>query len=371
MDYLAAARPAIRSLKGYSAGTTVTQAKARFGLDRIVKLSSNENPLGASPKALAALQTISDVNIYVDDDRTELRERLAAPYGLGVDNVILGNGSNDILMMFFATFVMPGDEIVMADPTFSLFAHNATLFDARAVFVPLRDGVHDLDAMAAAITSKTKAVVIVDPNNPTATQVDPDAFARFVERLPPNVFLLIDQAYREYMPAHSVEGVDYVHRRPGTLVARTMSKLFGLASLRFGFAFAEAEMIGLMQRVRLPFNVTRPAAMAAIAALDDRAFIERTLRENATEKAWILAELAARDLFVYPSAANFYAVRVPVAADRAYGDLLQRGIVVRSGDGLRLPNFLRITIGTRDENEALLAALDACLATWQATPIPA
>jgi len=365
MDYVSLARPPVRRLEPYSAGTTTDQAKRRFDLDRVIKLSSNENPRGSSPKALAALAAIDDAHLYADDDHPALRTRLAEPYGLRMENTILGHGSNEILLMFFLTFVGPDDEVVMADPTFSLFPADAIVTGATPVRVPLRDGAHDLDAMLAAVNARTKAVIICDPNNPTATCVEPGAFARFATSLPPNVLLFVDQAYREYMPAASIEGTDYVKARRGTIVTRTMSKLYGLASVRFGYGFADQGMIDLMQRVRVPFNVSSPAAHAAAAALDDDDFRRATIALNNEGKAYLEAAFRRMELFSYPSAANFIAVRVPVAAEAAYTDLLRRGIIVRSGDKLGLPNFLRITIGLPEENRALIAALEAELPAWR------
>ena len=365
MDYSKLVRPSVISQKPYSAGTTVQQAKARFGLKNVIKLSSNENPLGPSPRAMAMLTDIPNAHVYVDDDHFELRTRLAERYGFTKDHVLVGHGSNDVVMTLFATLVAAGDEVVMADPTFSLFPKYALLFDAVPVRVPLHDGVHDLDAMLAAITPKTKLVVIVDPNNPTGTMVAREDFVRFVAALPPQVVLLLDQAYREYMPPQSVEGMDVVRTRPATIVTRTMSKLYGLASLRFGYAIADPELIGYMQRVRLPFNVSRPAAMAALAALDDDEFVRRTLAVNAAGKAYLEREFERLGLTFYPTAANFFAVHVPVSATEAYEAFLERGIVVRSGDGLGLPGYLRITIGTKSENEALVRLFDELVAQWR------
>jgi histidinol-phosphate aminotransferase len=371
MDYASLARPAVRNLHPYSAGTTIDQAKRRFNVERIIKLSSNENPRGSSPKALAALAHVTDANLYADDDHLALRARLAEPYGLNLANTILGHGSNEILLIFFLTYVDAGDEVVMADPTFSLFPADAIEVGAIPVRVPLRDGVHDLDAMLAAVTPRTKAVVVCDPNNPTATRVEPAAFARFASALPANVLLFVDQAYREYMPAGSVEGTDYVKSRRGTLVTRTMSKLYGLASIRFGYGFADEGMIDLMQRVRVPFNVSRPAALAAMAALDDDEFRAATIAMNDEGKAYFEAAFARLGLFAYPSAANFLAVRVPIAAEDAYTDFLRRGIVLRSGDKLGLPHFLRVTIGTPEENHAVVAALEELLPVWRHATVPA
>jgi histidinol-phosphate aminotransferase len=368
MRYDTLVRPAVRLIKPYTAGTTVGQAKARFGLTNVVKLSSNENPLGASPRAMAALSHIPNAHIYVDDDHSELRARLGERHGLSREHVIVGHGSNDVLLTLFATFVAPGDEIVLADPTFSLFPKNTLLFDALPVRVPLRDGVHDLDAMLRAVTPKTKAVIICDPNNPTGTRVDPAAFAAFAAALAPRILLVIDQAYREYMPSGSVDGVEILRVRSATVVTRTMSKLYGLAAVRFGYGVSDPELIEFMQRVRTPFNVSRPAAMAALAALDDIDFVARTLETNAEGKDYLESEFARLGLLYFPTAANFFAVRVPVSATVAYDALLERGIVVRSGDGLGLPEHLRITIGTMKENNALIGALDALVAEWTAPP---
>jgi histidinol-phosphate aminotransferase len=371
MDFSRFVRPAVLGQKPYSAGTTVQQAQARYGLAHVIKLSSNENPLGPSPRAMAALANITDAHIYVDDDHTELRTAIGARHGFPKDAVIIGHGSNDLFATLFLTLVAPGDDVVMADPTFSLFPKNATLFDANPVRVPLRDGVHDLDAMLAAVTPKTKLMIVVDPNNPTGTAVERAAFARFAAALPEHVVLVIDQAYREYMPDGSLDGMDFVRSRPATIVSRTMSKLYGLAARRVGYAIAAPELIGFMQRVRLPFNVSRPAALAALAALDDEEFVARTLATNREGKAYLEREFTRLGLPYFPTAANFFAVRVPVSATEAYEALLARGIVVRSGDGLSLPNYLRITIGTAAENAALIAELDALCSRWAAdAPVP-
>lgn len=367
MDFLRLARSSVRSLSPYKAGTTVEQAKRQFNLEHVVKLSSNENSLGPSPLAMAALATIPEPNIYLDDEHPALKAKIAARFGVAPNNVALGHGSNDILNTFFATFVEAGDEVVMADPTFSLFGAYARLAGAVPVTIPLRDGVHDLEAMLAAVTARTKVVVVCDPNNPTSTCVDPDDFARFAAALPEQVLLVLDQAYQEFMPARSVDGIPYALSRPGTIVTRTMSKLYGLASIRFGYGFADAGMIELMQRVRVPFNVSAPAAIAASAALDDHDFVARTIAMNTTGRAYLEREVARLGLTMFPSAGNFIAMSVPstTTATTAYTDLLKRGVVVRSGDALHLPGYLRITIGTQPENEALVGAIEDALPAWR------
>jgi histidinol-phosphate aminotransferase len=349
-------------MKPYTPGTTVSQARAKYGLETFVKLSSNENPLGTSPKAAAALRAMGDLQVYVDDDHRELRGRLAEPYGLSLEHVLVGHGSNDVVRTLFSAFVSAGDEVVMADPTFSLFPKDAVLFGATPVRIPLREGVHDLDAMLAAVTPKTKIVVVVDPNNPTSTRVERDVFERFARALPGGVILVLDQAYREYMPPGSVEGTDYVRTRPATVVLRTHSKLFGLASLRFGYALGDPQLLAYAQRVRLPFNVSRPAAVAALAALDDAEFVRRSLETNALGKAFLYPAFERLGLHAYPSAANFVAVAVPGTATEAYEAMLRRGIVTRSGDALGMSGRLRITIGTPEQNALVIDALGSVVA---------
>ncbi len=359
-------RRAVREGHPYQPGMTLEAARRQYGLQRIIKLSSNENPLGTSPKALAALSHLSDLSVYVDNDYQELREKLARYAGVSAENVIVGHGSNELLELMFETFVERGERVIMARPTFSLFPENARLREADVVEVPLVDGVHDLEAMAAAVNSNTKLVLVCDPNNPTATCVSPAAMARFVEKLPARVLLAIDQAYREFMPG-GTDGVALAMRRPNTLTYRTMSKAFGLASLRIGYAVGHADAVGYMQRVRLPFNVTRASVVAGLAALDDAEFVSRSIRANAEQRERLERDFARLGLFAYPSSANFIAVRVPVEADQAYKDLLREGIAVRSGDALGLPGFLRITVGTSAENDALVAALEKLLAAWRQT----
>lgn len=330
-----------------------------------MKLSQNENPLGTSPRALAALRAIESLGDYVEDDHLLLRERLARPYGLTIDNVVLGHGSNELLALAFLAFVEPGEEIVIADPTFSLFRKDAQVAGARAVAVPLRDGVHDLEAMLRAVTPRTKLVFVCDPNNPTGTRVERDALAAFAEALRPDVLLVLDQAYREFMDEGGADGVDVLRRRPATLVLRTASKIYGLASVRFGYGYSSPEVIGWLNRVRLPFNVARPAAVAVLAALDDDEFIARSRESNARGKAQLMAAFERLGVHAYPSAANFVAVEVPCGADDAYAALLERGVIVRSGDGLGMPGRLRVSIGTESENAAFVAALEALLPVWR------
>lgn len=360
-----------RTLHGfapYKPGTSVDEVRRRFGIAHPVKLSQNENPLGTSPKALAAMSSIGALSDYVEDDHLGLRTRLATPYGLGPESVVLGHGSNELIALAFTAFVDAGEDVVMAKPTFSLFRKDAHIFGARALEVPLRDGVHDLDAMLAAVTPATKLVFVCDPNNPTGTRVESAALMRFALALPEHVLLVVDQAYREFMDEGASEGTEILAARPATLVTRTASKIYGLAAVRFGYGFSSPEIVAALNSVRLPFNVARPAGVAVLAALDDRDFVTRSIDNNARGKAFLEGEFRRLGLHAYPSAANFIAVEVPVAADAAYEALLETGVIVRSGDGLGMPGRLRVSIGTPAENRAFVAALETLLAGWRAAP---
>lgn len=364
-------RASLRTFSPYKPGTSVEEARRRYGFDHPVKLSQNENPLGTSPRAMEAVRSIATLSDYVEDDHAALRARLARPYDLQPECVILGHGSNELVQLAFTAFVDPGDDVVFAKPSFSLFRKDADVAEARSIEVPLREGVHDLDAMLRAVTPKTKLVFVCDPNNPTGTRVERSAMLAFAAELPPDVLLVIDQAYKEYMDAAGTDAVDVLRRRPATLVLRTVSKIYGLASVRFGYGYASQQIAAWLDRVRLPFNVSRTAAVAALAALDDTEFVARSIATNQSGKVQLTEGFARLGLHAYPSAANFIAVAVPTGADVAYRALLERGIIVRSGDGLGLPGRLRVTIGTREENAAFLGTLEELLPQWRAEAVGA
>ena len=259
-----------------------------------------------------------------------------------------------------------GDEAVMATPSFLLYRLVTSLRGGVAIEVPLRDGVHDVEAMLAAVTERTKLMFVCDPNNPTGTGLPAPAWKLLLDTLPENVTLVIDRAYQDYMPApHAINAL--VAQRPNTIVLRTMSKIYGLAGLRFGYGFADPETIGWLDRVRMPFNVSRPAALAAWAALDDDEFVARSFAVNEAGKTFLYAAFARLHLPVISTQANFIAVAVPVGATRAYEDLLARGIIVRSGDALNMPGYLRISIGTPEQNQFLVTEIEELLPTWQKT----
>jgi histidinol-phosphate aminotransferase len=361
-------RKSLRGFTPYRPGTSADEVRRRYGIAHPVKLSQNENPLGTSPKAVAAARSLASYSEYIEDDHRVLRERLAAPYGLSLENVILGHGSNELIQLAFATFADPGDEIVVADPTFSLFRKYADVSAARTLAVPLRDGVHDLDAMLAAVTDRTKIVFVCDPNNPTGTRVEREKMFAFARALREDVLLVIDQAYREYAGDDIADGVDVLATRSATLVTRTASKIYGLAAVRFGYGYSSPQIVEWMNRVRLPFNVAAPAAASVLAALDDRDFFDASIANNERGKAYLYGEFARLGLEAYPTAANFIAVTVPTSASAAYEALLARGVIVRSGDGLGMPGRLRVTVGTEAQNRALIEAMETLVPQWRGEP---
>ncbi|MGH7736596.1 MAG: histidinol-phosphate transaminase [Candidatus Tyrphobacter sp.] len=353
-------------LERYARAISLDEARQRLGGGRrIVKLAANENPLGASPKALAAVRAVAGLNLYSDDAYLDLRERLAARHGLRASNVIVGHGSNEIVKLAAEAILRPDDEAVMAVPSFLLYRIAVAARGATPVEVPLREGVCDLEAMLSAVTARTKLVFLCDPNNPTGTAVDLADWRSFLGALPAGVAVVVDQAYREYASDRCVDAIDDVPRRARTLVLRTMSKIYGLASLRFGYGFADEEMVELLDRYRLPFNVSAPAVAGAAAAVEDHEFRAASIENNEAGKRQIFPALAALGLDRYATEANFYALKVPVSATRAFEDLLGEGIIVRSGDALRMPGRVRITIGTPEENALLVGALERLVRRWR------
>lgn len=340
------------------------QLRRRYGHAEIVKLNANENPLGTSPKARAALRELDDLNLYGDDTYTLIRESLGGRFHLPPRQIVLGHGSNELVALAAAVFLAPGDRAVMGIPSFSLFRIAVRAQQAQAIEVPLRDGVHDIDAMLDTVDKDTKMLFICDPNNPTGTALDAAAWKKLLAGLSSSVALIVDRAYSEYMDRLHLDARALVER-PRTLVLHTASKIYGLASLRFGYGFGDEETIGAMNARRIPYNVSKAAVAAALAALDDEEFVELSIATNVAGKAQLSPELQRLGLDIFPSQANFLSVGIPIDATRACEELLERGIAVRSGDALSMPGRLRITIGTEPQNRAVIAALSDLLAGWR------
>jgi histidinol-phosphate aminotransferase len=365
-----ALRPAahVAGLIPYSPGKPIEELERELGVVDAVKLASNENPLGPSPLALAAArEALADVHRYPDDGGYYLRQRLAEKCRVSPEAIVVGAGSSELITLAVRTYLAPGDEAVMAAPAFLVYRSAVVAAAGRAVEVPCADLVHDLDAMARAVTPRTRIVFVCNPNNPTGTVVTEPAFGAFVERLPTDLLLVMDEAYIEFVARPGVpDGLAYLKsrsRRPPLLVLRTFSKIYGLAGLRVGYGITSPEVAADLNRVRPPFNVSRPALAAAEAALADRAHVERTRATTLEGRASLTAQLARLGLTVIPSEANFLLVKLPGRGSEHYQALLREGVILRPVDGYGLPEYLRITVGTRAENERCVAALAARLST--------
>jgi histidinol-phosphate aminotransferase len=328
---------------------------------QMILLARNENSFGCSPRVSLALENFNAIHRYPPDSEA-LIVRLAQFHCVLKASVLLGHGSNDVARMIFRTLLSPGDEVVVAHPTFTFYSRELQLQGITVKHVGLREGCHDLEAMQAAVNPKTKLVLIVDPNNPTGAAILPAQFENFLTHLPPQVVLLVDQAYYEYLPSGYLQALDYLQVRPGLIVLRTFSKIYGLAGLRIGYAVGDPKIIQKIQRQSLPFAVSSLALVAAEAALEDQHFICQSRERNAQHRAFLSEGLAKLGLFVYPSHANFIALRVPDSATEVYQSLQNYGVLVRNGDEIDLSGFLRVTVGRPAENQYFLKALSCILA---------
>ncbi len=350
-------KPWIAALQPYVPGKPIEELEREFGLTDVVKLASNENPLGPSPKALAAVRAaLGGVHRYPDGACFRLRDKLSRRLDVAPGQLVFGCGADEILELVAKAFLGPGDECVFAWPSFAMYPIVTRGMGATPVAVPLdAQLVHDLDAIAQAIGAHTRVVIVCNPNNPTGTSVGAEAFERFATALPEDLVLVIDEAYVDFARRPDFpDALAWVRRRPGTLVLRTFSKSVGLAGLRVGYGIADAELAGFLERARHPFNVNLLAEVAATAALDDHEHLERTRRLNAEGIELLTRELGALGIEVWPSEANFVLAR---PGPGAYERLLREGVIVRPLAGFGLPEHVRISIGLPDENERLVKAL--------------
>jgi histidinol-phosphate aminotransferase len=354
----------VRAIAPYVPGKPISETARELGMAEasILKMASNENPLGPSPKALAAIRgALDDLAYYPDGSGYDLKQALQRKFGVAPERVVLGNGSNDVLELVGRAFLTPADSVVYSRHAFLVYPLLVQAVGAKAIEVPAKDHGSDLDAMARAIRPDTKLVFVANPNNPTGTFNEWSAVRAFVERAPANVIVVIDEAYGEYLPqALQSPTLGWLADRPNLVITRTLSKAYGLAGLRIGFAAADPKVADVMNRVRQPFNVNHLAMVAAVAAIDDDEFIRRS-RENNTAGLRQLEEGFGRlALEFIPSLGNFITVRVGDAR-RVYEALLAKGVIVRPIAGYGLPEHLRVTVGLPEQNERFLAALESVL----------
>jgi histidinol-phosphate aminotransferase len=342
----------------------MAELERELGLSSTIKLASNENPLGPSPKVLRALRAhLPEINRYPDGSAFDLTRALSSKLEVPPETILLGNGSNEVIDIAVRTFVRPGEEVVSAAGAFVVYQLATQAAGGTNVVVPMRDHTHDLPAMAAAVTPRTRMVFVANPNNPTGTWVAERAVERFLEALPAGVIAVFDEAYFEYVARRSFP--DILRRVRGgrpVFCLRTFSKAYGIAGLRLGYLVGPAEHVAEMNKVREPFNTNHLAQIAAVAALADERHLRRVVRLNRRERLRLGNELAALGLEVVPSEANFLLVGVGRDGNALYQELLRRGVIVRPVGNYGYPRHLRITVGLPEENDRLLAALPESLA---------
>ncbi|EMD99002.1 MULTISPECIES: histidinol-phosphate transaminase [Stutzerimonas stutzeri subgroup] len=365
-DFLALAQPGVQKLSPYVPGKPVDELARELNLDPvgIVKLASNENPLGPSPKVLDAIRAeLSELTRYPDGNGFALKQRLAERYSVGINQVTLGNGSNDILELVARAYLAPGLNAVFSEHAFAVYPIATQAVGAEGRAVPASNWGHDLDAMVAAVDENSQVVFVANPNNPTGTWFDAAALGEFLARVPPHVLVVLDEAYIEYAEGQELpDGLAFLADYPNLLVSRTFSKAYGLAALRVGYAISSPVIADVLNRVRQPFNVNSLAQAAACAALDDVDYLAASRRLNDAGMHQLEEGFRQLGLDWIPSKGNFIAVDFARDAAPINQALLREGVIVRSVAGYGMPTFLRVSIGTEQENARFLDVLRQVLA---------
>jgi histidinol-phosphate aminotransferase len=356
--------PNLKNLPVYQPGRPIEEVARELGLpvDSIIKVASNENPFGPSPLAIAAMQkAVTGVNLYPDGNAFYLKQKLATKLGVEPANLILGNGSNEIIEFVAHALLAPGDDVVVSQFCFAVYSIVTKLFGANLITVPAKDYGHDLSAMFRAITPKTRIVFVANPNNPTGTLAPREELIKFVNDVPDDVLLVMDEAYIEFLD----DPLDFVSlirlgARKNLILMRTFSKIYGLAGLRIGYGIGNPELIAALEKIRQPFNINLLAQTAALAALDDAKHVRKTRQNNFAGLEFF--ERAFRDLKleIVPSHANFILVRVG-EGQKIFKAMQKQGVIVRPMGGYQLPEWIRISIGTPQENERCLGVLKTAL----------
>jgi histidinol-phosphate aminotransferase len=349
-------RPALKGIKEYVPGKTPQNPG-------VAKLASNENPFGPSPLALEAInKEAKSLQVYPDQKSILLREALAKKLKLKDENIIAGNGSDEIMQLAAAAFLRPGEEVILPEHTFSLYEFVTRLFDGKLVFVGLKNYAQDLDAMAAAVTPATKMVFLCNPHNPTGSMFSAAELETFLKKVPEHVLVIIDEAYMEFAEAKDFpDTLKYVREGKNVLVLRTFSKFYGLAGLRAGYGIAKKELIQYLSRVKPPFNVSRLAQAGALAALGDKVFLEKTYKNNVEGKQYLYAELDKLGLEYKKTEANFVFVNIKKNADQLFMKMMKSGVIIRPLTSFGLPEAIRVSVGTGEQSQRFIAAFSACL----------
>jgi len=357
-------RPEVFNCHEYQAGKTIEEVKKELGLERIVKLSSNENPYGPSPKVLEAIRAeMSNLSMYPERTYIELKEAIARANGVTIENIVVGSGSVVMIQIIPQLYVNPGDEVICVDKTFGRFEEASNLMGANMVIVPLKNYTHDLEAMADAITDKTKLIWVCNPNNPTGTIVKGYEIEKFLEKVPDDVVVVFDEAYYEYAddPDYKSALTFFKQGRKNIIVLRTFSKAYGMAGIRLGYAIVTKEVRTLLDTVQEPFNLGRIPIVTGPAALSDQEWVQKCVQDAWKEKKYLYEEFEKLGFDVIPSNTNFVMADTKRDCVDLFNKLMRKGVLVRPAAGWGLNTHIRVTIGTHPDNEALISALKEVL----------
>jgi len=361
------AKSGIEFIKPYQGGKPIEEVERELGITNVVKMASNENPLGPAPMAVEAIkESASKVNLYPDGNAYYLKNELAEHLGVSPENLIIGNGSNDILQILGDTFISPDNETIYSEHSFVVYMLVSYICGAKSVTVPLVNYTHDLDAMANAITNATKVIFFDNPSNPLGTMLTAQQVDDFMKRVPEDVLVVFDEAYYEYVTRDDYpQTIDYVHEGRNVVVLRTFSKVYGLAGLRIGYGISTPEIIELMNRVRQPFNSNLIAQEAARAALKDIEHVKKSIAVNSEGKEYLYNALDEIGIDYVPSEANFILINLGHSGQEVCDKLMKLGVIARPMTGYKFPNSLRITIGTQSQNKRFIESLEKVLASSQ------
>lgn len=348
----------IAGLKPYVPGKPIEDLEREYGIRDSIKLASNENPIGPSPKALKAINSaLKNLHRYPDGNGYHLRTRLAEKLKVSFSQILIGNGSNEIIELLVRTFLREGDEVIMPEPSFLMYEIMVQAGGGRPIKIALRDRGLDLNGMAEAVSSKTCMIFVNNPNNPTGTIVSRNAFEAFLEQVPADVMVVMDEAYIEFVRDRTCTGLDYLNGEKNVVTLRTFSKTYGLAGLRIGYGVMKENLADLMHRVRQPFNTNLLAQVGALAALDDDAFLDETISTVHTGLDFLYRKMEELGLRYFPTQTNFFLIDLERDAHGVFEDMLRRGVIVRPMATYGYPNYLRITVGLPEENQRLVEAL--------------
>ncbi|NNM58664.1 MAG: histidinol-phosphate transaminase [Legionellales bacterium] len=361
LSFVDVANAGIRCLSPFQPGKPISEVERELGIKNIIKLASNENPLGAGPKAHAAIKThLETIALYPDASGYDLKQAIARKWGVESNQITLGAGSEALFVMIGQAFVKPGQEVLISQYAFATFTIATHIFQGQPVIIPAKNWGHDLDATLAAVTPKTQLIFLANPNNPTATWHDHNTLIKFFNQLPPHVIVVLDEAYAEFMVHHKnyPDSHALLTAYPNIIITRTFSKMYGLAGLRIGYAISHPDAASMLNRAKLPFNVGSLSMAAATAALDDAEHIAATLALTAEGLAYFQEEFTKMGISFLPPAGNFITINVERDTSPIYELLLHDGIIVRSlTANYNMPHFLRITAGTMNQNQRFIKSL--------------